>query len=264
MLENWIPEKVPLSKLLKNENLNEEWRDIPGFNGNYQVSDLGRVRSLLAFRPQTGWYSKITIKKPSNGKRYAQLPIEGKTFLVHRLVLLVFVGESKLHCNHKDGNPRNNRLDNLEYCTPSENLRHSYDFLGRISPMKGRTGKLNHKSRPVLKIKDGEIVSRYDSASLASKEHGNGIANALSKRNGWANDFFWLYEDDYLANNLLKLLSLFKPSNGRNMPIEKSLTAITFDPRHWSNRQLGRALNVSDASIGNQRKKFGNITASKC
>lgn len=62
-------------------------------------------------------YFQIELTKNENVKKH----------LIHRLVLLTFNGESKLDVNHKDGNKLNNRLDNLEYVTKSENTKHAYD-----------------------------------------------------------------------------------------------------------------------------------------
>ena len=107
---------------------NENWRQVPGFEGFYSVSDKGRVR-----REGPGYHCRKTrILKPGNngfGYRHVEFSIAGKckVFRIHYLVLLAFVGpRPEGHCtNHIDFNPSNNRLENLEYVTPKENTWHS-------------------------------------------------------------------------------------------------------------------------------------------
>lgn len=98
----------------------EYWKDIPGYEGEYQASNLGRIRSLK--------YGKYTILKESNhkkGYRRVVLCKDGnrKDYQVHRLVWEVFKGPipDGMQVNHIDENTSNNNLDNLMVCTPKEN-----------------------------------------------------------------------------------------------------------------------------------------------
>jgi hypothetical protein len=96
----------------------ETWKDVPGFEGSYQVSDLGRVRSLRILKP--------TI---TTGTGYPAVTLTGQQrFAIHVLAARAFLGPRPqgMHVNHRDSNRANNRWGNLEYVTPSENLRHSY------------------------------------------------------------------------------------------------------------------------------------------
>lgn len=99
--------------------LNEEWRDIPGFDYRYQVSSHGRVRRANA----SGGYEILTGNVRSNGYRAVNLTRNGKPekLFVHRLVLAVFkgAGESRARINHIDGDRLNNHLSNLEYIRPA-------------------------------------------------------------------------------------------------------------------------------------------------
>ena len=103
--------------------MNEEWRDIKGYEGKYQVSSLGRVKSLGNNKSK-----KEKILKPGKNKLdYLYVILckngESKGFLVHRLVAEAFVNNpNEYKCvNHKDENKTNNCVDNLEWCTHKYN-----------------------------------------------------------------------------------------------------------------------------------------------
>lgn len=116
----------------------EEWRDIPGYEGFYQVSNIGRVRSLNRISAK-GARIKGRILCPGNdGSREYEIYMlwkdaKPKTYGAHVLVALAFIGPRpslKHQVNHIDGNKRNNQPDNLEWVTPKENIRHAIEVLG--------------------------------------------------------------------------------------------------------------------------------------
>ena len=104
----------------------ENWKSIPGYEGRYEVSDLGNVRSLL------GWNGLPTphpLTQHVNHKGYMRVCLtkdgKAKTWFVQVLVLLAFVGpkNAKLQSRHLNGDPADNRLSNLRYGTKSQNLQ---------------------------------------------------------------------------------------------------------------------------------------------
>jgi hypothetical protein len=113
--------------------LNEIWKDIPEFEGFYQVSNYGRVRSCdrCITRPSGVVFQKGKILSPSTNKAgYFGLVLckDGrKPRMIHSLVASAFLGERPDdYCiNHKDGNKLNNAVTNLEYCTQKENIHHA-------------------------------------------------------------------------------------------------------------------------------------------
>ncbi len=113
----------------------EIWKDIPGYEGLYQASDLGRIRSLDRIVPFYTPRWKLHTTKTLRGRilKQAATPYLGvslskdgvlKPLEVHRLILLTFVGPCPegMECCHKDGNRRNNRLTNLRWDTRKNNF----------------------------------------------------------------------------------------------------------------------------------------------
>lgn len=114
----------------------EIWKDIRGFEGYYQVSNLGNVKSLdrIIVRSNNSKYtSKGKMSNPvkhKDGYHRVNLRKEGVHIrLVHRVVMESFIGTSKLQVNHVDGNKSNNNLLNLEYVTHLENMNHASTVL---------------------------------------------------------------------------------------------------------------------------------------
>lgn len=105
----------------------EQWKPIEGTDGKYEVSNLGHVRTK-GKRP-----GLLTLTKQKSGYRYAMIQLNNgkqKNCRVHRLVAEHFLPnpDNMKEVNHKDGNKDNNRADNLEWCTRSHNVKHSFDM----------------------------------------------------------------------------------------------------------------------------------------
>ena len=120
----------------------EEWKDIEGYSDLYAVSNLGRV--LSKERPAHNKYKELKgirksrILKPFHSRRYLVVKLcrdnTEKTVLIHRLVAKAFIPLperfkgltfNNLEVNHIDGNPANNNVSNLEWCTKEENIKHA-------------------------------------------------------------------------------------------------------------------------------------------
>ena len=112
---------------------NEEWRDVVGYEGLYQVSNLGRVKSLEV-KFKNSFYNKKREKIMSqhdNWKGYLTISIsingKSKKEYVHRLVANSFIyrDEDKVEVNHKNLNKKDNNINNLEWVSKKENMRHA-------------------------------------------------------------------------------------------------------------------------------------------
>jgi hypothetical protein len=134
----------------------ELWRDIKGFEGKYQVSDLGNVRSLN-YR-QTGEVSEIKQTLDSGGYKSVHLSIGGndKRFKVHRLVADAFIEnpfpEKWDQVNHIDEDKFNNRVENLEWCDQKYNLNY-----GTRNERISSTKRNGNTSKRVICVETGEI-----------------------------------------------------------------------------------------------------------
>ena len=165
------------------------WQDIAGYEGLYQVSDEGDIVSLakevklgnkvlhkkqkpmrLGLRGRKGLlYHVINLSKDGVSQRFA----------VHRLVAQAFLPnpDNLPEINHKDENPLNNRVENLEWCTRQYNIEYS-------------------KGKPIQQIEDGKIIAKYKSIMDAWRITGitrTGINNVLT---GWAKTaggYQWTY-----------------------------------------------------------------------
>lgn len=170
---------------------NEVWKDIEGFEGLYQVSNYGRIKSLHA-RKGTG---KL-IMKPKNSRGYQVIKLAGrngkKFFSIHRLVAKTFMpNPHNLPCvNHKNENKADNRVENLEWCS----VRYNNMFGTRTKRVKEKVAK------PILQYDlNGNFIKRHESICDAGKELNISIGNisqCLHKRYKQANGYVFMYESE--------------------------------------------------------------------
>lgn len=146
----------------------EIWKSIPKYEGRYEVSNLGRIRTIR--------FGRISVMRPHIHKGYCNLNVTDvngvrKNMRVHRLVALAFIPnpENKPFINHKDCNRANNRIENLEWCNMSENVRHGYKY----NENRGTTAK-----RVVQMDLKGKKVNEFSSLREARDST---MINSISK-----------------------------------------------------------------------------------
>jgi hypothetical protein len=154
----------------------ETWKDIYGLELRYQVSNHGRVR----FKGNKRSNFECTYPKmlaTNQGYHKVAMRVEGKNkqFFVHRLVAYAFLPNThnKPFVNHKNGIKSDNRVINLEWCTPVENARHAWATgLKTASPqVKGRPSNWYKQAKPVVALDDaGNVVKRYDCGYDADRD----------------------------------------------------------------------------------------------
>lgn len=153
--------------------MEEIWKDIVGYEGLYQVSNLGRVKSLEKMAGRSNRKEKILTQRKIRGYFIAHLGScnKFKNVAVHRLVSIAFIPnpENKPCVNHIDGNKENNHVENLEWCTRSENDLHAFRTGLRSAPTywKNKNGAEHPKSKAVECVETGEI---FESINLANKK----------------------------------------------------------------------------------------------
>ncbi|HWR30605.1 MAG TPA: NUMOD4 domain-containing protein [Negativicutes bacterium] len=180
----------------------EIWKDIKGYEGLYQVSNLGNVRSLknciVLVGAKNTQYKTVSLCR--NGVCV--------TNFRHRLVAEAFIPNllNKRQVNHKDGNKHNNNVENLEWVTHKENMKHAYE--NNMRDFK--------EARPVLQYDlSGDLVNEYKTIHDAEKagfNHSHIISCCVGRRNEHGG-YVWIYKEDvgtiekriYRANHKLTI-----------------------------------------------------------
>ncbi len=153
--------------------MGEVWKDIPGYEGLYQISSMGRLKSFKQSKS-----GKVLSCKNSKGD-YIRVVLRGKgvknrSASIHRLVAEAFVPNpnDKPEVNHKDNNKQNNRAENLEWVTRKENANHAIRHNPNI--IKGMV-RYNRYVRPktILQYsRRGGLVAEYPNSMAAQRATG--------------------------------------------------------------------------------------------
>lgn len=161
----------------------EAWLPIKGYEGLYEISSLGRVKGLAKYG---GMYRKVFIEERimklmfglcTKTIGYYSITLSKdytkKTFRIHRLVATHFINNpyNLKEVNHIDGNPKNNNVNNLEWCTRQQNTEHAW----RIGLAKG-FGVNHYKSKAVIQMNlSGDEIKKWDTQTMA--KNGTGVPN---------------------------------------------------------------------------------------
>lgn len=149
------------------------WKDIPGYEGQYQIDENGTVKSLsrkIRFGKNSYRITEDKILKPMTDRYgYLRVDICGRHRLIHQMVAETFIGKpiEKVCVNHIDGNKQNNNIENLEYCSWSRNNQHAYD--SGLKPKGSDSGVARLTESQVIEIK---TRGHYASYKTIAKDYG--------------------------------------------------------------------------------------------
>ena len=177
------------AKLYEVIDMREIWKDVQNYEGLYQVSNLGRVKSL----PRNGTVLNERILKPSADRYgYKQVILSKnnnhKPFKVHRLVANSFLlNKNNFPCiNHKDENKENNKVDNLEWCSYSYNNAYN-----------GRAKKVaKNKQKKVLCVELNIVFESLAEAEKKTKISAGNICSCCKGRYNMSGGYHWRYCDE--------------------------------------------------------------------
>ena len=243
----------------------EIWKDIIGYEGLYQISNCGNVKSLL-FGPKN---RNTTKHKPqllkqslsSTGYSHVQLYKDGisKTINVHRMVAIAFLPnpDGKPEINHIDANRSNNNVNNLEWVTHIDNLKHAVKLGNRRPPSpKGSTKGRTHKYSIIQYSLNGEFIKRWECVkdiSTAMDLNENPIFSCLNNHCETSYGYIWVkhFPDENIIMNIQprKGKPFIQGRRNHIAQFDKNMTLIkTWD----SYKDL-----IADTQFGT--KSFGNI-----
>lgn len=188
-------------------------KPIEGYEGLYEVSNIGNIKSLprkiKAYRSFYVSNEKLIVGKATN-KGYSVVGLIkdgiGKTYLVHRLVASAFIQNvaQKPFVNHIDGNPSNNRIDNLEWCTQKENIHHAIKLgLFKRSKTSKHKGGSHFRARAILSISPTGDETQYSSVAEAVRETGvslSCVSRCLNGHTKQSKGYIFQYPDSSLKN----------------------------------------------------------------
>jgi len=184
--------------------MKEIWKDIPNYEGYYQASNLGRIKSLeriIIRRDKKSYLQKETIlKQAKNKKKYYQVGLsknfKHKTISVHRLVAQAFIPnpDNLPQVNHIDGHKENNCVDNLEWCDNLYNMQHSYKLGLRNNVLKSLIE--NNKTEVLQYDLEGNFIKKWNSmVDIENSLHicNQNVSKVCKGTRKKAGGFIWKY-----------------------------------------------------------------------
>ena len=194
---------------------NEIWKDITGFEGFYQISNFGRVKSLERYGLNKRYYPIRIMKPYEKNKKKPYLWVElsngiKQQYAVARLVALHFIHNpdpiNKIEVNHIDEVKQNNHVDNLEWVAPKENNNHGTRIERAVENTKGKL--INHPNRSKAVIGKNiitEEIIRFPSTMEAERVLGiyhSAITGCCSHKYGYKSSggYTWEYVDEIVLN----------------------------------------------------------------
>ena len=178
-------------------SMTEYWKDIQGYRGAYQISSLGRVRrTKVVHRGRFRYPIEVVLNCSTNG-RYPKVVLggrNGRSQFIHRLVAKHFIpippqydGMARLEVDHINGDPTDNRVENLRWCSPKENCNYSLHKRNMSAALRGRTPWNKGKKRP-LSEDAYRSISRKLKERLSDKtrhpQYGKGKAVVMLDEDG--------------------------------------------------------------------------------
>ncbi len=187
--------------------MNKIWKDVIGYKELYIVSNHGEIKSLGWKVPNgnTFSYRKGRILKPKIRGRYHAVDLYTgqcrKTISVHRIVAQAFIAnpEYKPHVNHIDGDRMNNNATNLEWVTPSENLKHAFKIGLRIAKVRC-VAQIDIRTRKILHV----WPSIKNAAIFFGLPNGSNIIRSCKNKGSVCKGYLWRYH--YAVEALYQLL----------------------------------------------------------
>lgn len=200
-----------------NQNNSEEiWKWISGYEGRYQISNRGRLKSFLKNKGgkilsqvnQHGWYFTVNLKKADGIV---------KTDRIHLIVAREFIGEipKGYHVHHKDGNRQNNDVDNLEIIHPSLHREKTLKEKPQIEEGMRKYNKYEKTREICMFDNDGYYLASFPNATIAGEITGvcsrniTQVASHAEYKKGMtrsqAGGYIWIYKEELNENQMYRL-----------------------------------------------------------